>query len=183
MDVAKTMGKTVKISQVSAAELDQTIASFATILTACVEDGASVGFVMPFSVAESGHYWRMKILPPVREGRLILLAAYVGDQLAGTVQLNCNTMPNQPHRADVSKLLVHPDFRRRGIAKLLMAKLESEAKTRQRSLLTLDTRAGDTAEPLYKSLGFQTVGTIPGFAVDPYSDKLDATTIMYKQLV
>jgi ribosomal protein S18 acetylase RimI-like enzyme len=80
-------------------------------------------------------------------------------------------------------LLVHPDFRRRGLARALMAELEAHARMLGRSLLTLDTRTGDRAEPLYASLGYETVGVIPRFCRDPFAaDKLDGTTIMYKVL-
>ncbi|MOA63582.1 Acetyltransferase [compost metagenome] len=79
---------------------------------------------------------------------------------------------------------MHPDFRRRGIARALLAEAEALAGRRGRSLITLDTRTGDSAEPLYASMGYRTVGTIPGFSRDPRDvGKLDATTIMYKQLV
>ncbi len=103
-------------------------------------------------------------------------------RIAGSVQLDYDTPPNQPHRAEVRKLLVHPDFRRRGIAKALMAALESRAAELGRSLLTLDTRTGDMAEPLYVSLGYQTAGIIPGYCRDPFKDHFDPTTIMYKAL-
>ena len=91
--------------------------------------------------------------------------------------------PNQPHRAEVRKLLVHPDFRRQGIARHLMREAEAHAVRIGRSLLTLDTRTGDSAEPLYTSLGYVTVGQIPHFSRDPQdAGKLDATTIMYKRV-
>ncbi|WP_241114278.1 GNAT family N-acetyltransferase, partial [Achromobacter insuavis] len=98
-------------------------------------------------------------------------------------QLDCDTPPNQPHRAEIRKLLVHPDFRRRGIARELMQAAEAAAVTAGRSLITLDTRTGDNAEPLYTSLGYRTVGVIPGFARDARDpNRLDGTTIMYKPL-
>jgi ribosomal protein S18 acetylase RimI-like enzyme len=90
---------------------------------------------------------------------------------------------NQPHRAEVSKLLVHPEYRRRGLARRMMLELEGRAGKFRKTLLTLDTRTGDAAEPLYASLGFQTTGIIPGYCLDPdATGRLDATTIMYKQL-
>jgi ribosomal protein S18 acetylase RimI-like enzyme len=98
------------------------------------------------------------------------------------VQLSTDTPPNQPHRAEVTKLLVHPDFRRRGIARALMAELEVRAAALKRTLITLDTRTGDSAEPLYASMGYKTVGTIPDFCVDPFGERLYPTTIMYKTL-
>jgi ribosomal protein S18 acetylase RimI-like enzyme len=82
----------------------------------------------------------------------------------------------------VRKLLVHPDFRRRGIGKALMTEAERLASDLGRSLITLDTRTGDKAEPLYQSLGYTVAGVIPGYCRDPFEDRLDATTIMYKVL-
>jgi hypothetical protein len=98
------------------------------------------------------------------------------------VQLDYNTPPNQPHRAEVTKLMVHPEARRGGIARALMAALEHRATALGRSLITLDTRTGDMAEPLYTSLGYQTVGVIPGYCRDTIEDRYDPTTIMYKTL-
>jgi hypothetical protein len=90
-------------------------------------------------------------------------------------------MPNQPHRADVMKLLVDPRARRRGLARALMLAIEKEAARGGRWLLTLDT-AGDAAERLYRSLGYTAAGAIPSYARDPLVDRFDATTIMYKDL-
>ena len=99
------------------------------------------------------------------------------------MQLDLDTPPNQTHRGEVSKLLVHPSIRRRGIAQRLMVRLEAEARSCGRTLITLDTRTGDKAEPLYASLGYVVAGVIPGYARDPREDRLDATTYMYKRLL
>ena len=163
--------------------VEQRIGQFSALLQACVHDGASISFVMPFSLNDAEAFWRGKVLPGVAAGSSLLLAAEAEGRIAGSVQLDHDTPPNQPHRAEVRKLLVHPDFRRRGLARALMAKLEAHARLLRRSLLTLDTRTGDCAEPLYASLGYQTVGVIPNFCRDPFAaDKLDGTTIMYKAL-
>lgn len=167
----------------SAGDLDRRLDDFAEVLHACVRDGASVGFVLPYGRAEAAAFWREKIRPPLAAGGRLLLAAEADGRLAGTVQLIHDTLPNQPHRAEVSKLLVHPDFRRRGIARALMAELEHRARGMRRTLLTLDTRTGDDAERLYTALGFRTTGVIPGWCLhteDP--TRLDDTTIMYKTL-
>jgi ribosomal protein S18 acetylase RimI-like enzyme len=118
----------------------------------------------------------------VRDGRRLLLVAWAHERIAGSVQLDYDTPANQPHRAEIRKLLVHPAFRRQGIARQLMAEIERHAIRLQRSLITLDTRTGDNAEPLYRSLGYQTTGIIPGYCRDTITERLDATTIMYKNL-
>ncbi len=154
----------------------------AAVLHACVHAGASVNFILPFSEDDAGGFWIQKVLPAVCAGARTLLVAEIGGRIAGTVLLDVDTPPNQPHRAEVSKLLVHPDFRRRGIARALMADLERLARAMGRSLITLDTRTGDAAEPLYASLGYQAAGVIPGYCRDPFDHTLDSTTIMFKAL-
>lgn len=172
----------VAITSFTAEDLEREMAGFAELLHACVEDGASVSFILPFTMGESEAFWRGKVLPALREGGLVLLVARMGGRIAGSVQLDHDTPPNQPHRAEVRKLLVHPQFRRRGLAKALMLALERVAQKKRRSLLTLDTRTGDKAEPLYAALGYRTVGVIPDFCRDTLSERLDGTTIMYKRL-
>jgi hypothetical protein len=170
------------ITTLSAEDLVRHLSELGALLRACVHDGASVGFVLPYGVDESEAFWRGKVLPSLRAGTLVLFVARHGDSIAGTVQLDYDTMPNQRHRAEVRKLLVHPARRRQGIARALMTELESRARQLQRSLLTLDTRTGDKAEPLYAALGYQTVGVIPQFCRDTQEERLDSTTIMYKAL-
>ncbi|HAT31447.1 MAG TPA: GNAT family N-acetyltransferase [Janthinobacterium sp.] len=174
--------KHTRISLFSAQELAAHLPQLGALLHACVQDGASVNFVLPFTQAEGETFWRDKVLPGVRGGALSLLVARRDGVIAGTVQLDCDTPPNQPHRAEVRKLLVHPAWRRRGIAQALMDELESLASRRGRSLLTLDTRSGDRAEPLYGARGYRTAGVIPGFCRDPLNGRLDSTTLMYKAL-
>jgi hypothetical protein len=152
------------------------------LLHACVLAGASVNFVLPFTREEADAFWREKVIEPARRRGRILLVARSGERIVGTVMLDVETPPNQPHRAEVTKLLVHPGARRRGIGRALMAALEETASDLGRSLLTLDTRTGDAAEPLYASLGYVTVGTIPRYCRATESERLDATTIMYKHL-
>jgi ribosomal protein S18 acetylase RimI-like enzyme len=102
----------------------------------------------------------------VAAGTRILLAAWDDAVLVGTVMLDFPTAPNQPHRAEVQKLLVHPAARRRGLARALMLRAEQEARRAGRSLLTLDTRADDAAETLYRAMGWQEAGRIPGYALN-----------------
>ena len=167
---------------VPADEIERRLVELGGLLHACVEAGASVNFVAPFAPADAEAFWRLKVLPPARSGHRTVLVAEEGTTIAGSVQLGTDTPPNQPHRAEVTKLLVHPDFRRRGIARALMQALEAEARRQGRTLLTLDTRTGDAAEPLYACLGYVTVGVIPGYSLDTARERLEATTIMYKML-
>ena len=156
------------------------------LLQACVHDGASIGFILPFGVAASQAFWTDNVLPAVARGVRLLLVAEVDGRVAGAVQLDWDTNPNQAHRAEVRKLLVAPALRRRGIARLLMQAVEAEARRLPRRLprrlLTLDTRSDDHAQALYLSLGYAVAGSIPAYALAPAGDRLDATTIMYKQL-
>jgi ribosomal protein S18 acetylase RimI-like enzyme len=171
------------VSALAEADLDAALPALAALLRDCVAAGAAVSFVQPFPLAEAEAFWRRKVRPGVAAGTTLLLVAREGERIAGSVQLDCDTPPNQPHRGEVRKLLVHPDFRRRGLARLLMTELERRAAARGRTLLTLDTRTGDKAEPLYAGLGYVTVGPIPAYSLDPGgSGRLEATTIMYKQL-
>jgi ribosomal protein S18 acetylase RimI-like enzyme len=172
----------VTVSPLSGNEAIDHVAALGALLHACIHAGASIGFVLPFTVAEGETYWRNKVLPRVRDGVVILLVARMHGRIAGSVQLDYDTPPNQPHRAEVRKLLVHPDCRRQGIAKALMAAIERWAAALGRSLLTLDTRTGDHAVPLYTALGYLTAGIIPGYCRDPFEAKLDPTTVMYKAL-
>lgn len=177
-----TSAASFAIAPLSADDLALRLAEFGALLKACVEDGASIGFVLPFAAEEARAYWRDKVLPGLRGGGLILLAAEQAGRVVGTVQLDHDTFPNQRHRAELRKLLVHPDFRRRGIARMLVAEIERSAGELGRRLITLDTRTGDTAEPLYTSLGYRIAGIIPGYCRDAIADRLDPTTVMYKAL-
>ncbi|OZI46064.1 GNAT family N-acetyltransferase [Bordetella genomosp. 5] len=173
---------TVTIETVTPRTLGDLLPALAQVLHACVSQGASVGFVAPFTAADSEAWWRRRIAPALEEGGLVLLAARQGGEVVGTVQLDCDTPANQPHRAEVRKLLVHPRARRAGVARQLMVAIEASARERGRTLLTLDTRSGDHAEPLYLGMGYVVAGRIPGYARASDADRLDATTIMYKEL-
>jgi GNAT superfamily N-acetyltransferase len=172
----------ISISALSPDDLEVRLEELAALMRDCVEAGASINFILPFSQDESLAFWRDRVLPPTRGGLRTVLVAQEAGRIVGSVQLNCDTPPNQRHRADVTKLLVHPSCRRKGIARALMEALEREARIRDRPLLTLDTRSGDSAEPLYLSMGYETVGVIPGFSRDTAEERLDATTIMFKRL-
>ena len=171
-----------ELSYFSAEDIDARVEGLGALLRACVHGGAGVHFVLPFAQSDSEAFWRQSVLPGVAQGLRHLLVAQRNGRIAGSVQLDRDTPPNQPHRADVTKLLVHPDFRRQGIARALMVELEALARREGRSLLTLDTVTGDKAEPLYASLGYETVGVIPGYSLHPSRARLEGTTVMYKAL-
>lgn len=172
----------ISVLSVSPDAFESHLDGLTDLLHACVHGGASINFVLPFSRDDSAAFWRQKVLPALSAGTRTLLIAHERNRVAGSVQLDCDTPPNQPHRAEITKLMVHPDDRRRGIARALMAQIETVAKRRGRRLITLDTRTGDAAEPLYQSLGYHIAGIIPDYCRDPFSDRLDATTIMHKSL-
>jgi len=172
----------IQIQSATEDEFKSALAALSDILYQCVLQGASVGFIQPFDQRQSSNYWLEKVLPDLATGAVVVYLAKVDGIVVGCVQLGLATPANQTHRADVAKLLVHPQYQRRGIARKLMLQLESHALQVGRSLLTLDTKTGDSAEPLYLSLGYINCGTIPNFAKDPVLNRLDATTIMYKSL-
>jgi GNAT superfamily N-acetyltransferase len=163
-------------------EVKPVLSGLAELLHAAVHAGASVGFVLPFAVADAEGFWRERVLPGIESGERRVLLARWDERIVGTVQLMPAAMPNQRHRAEVAKLLVHPEARRRGIARQLMLDLEPIARQEGRTLLTLDTRTGDAAEPLYLALGYKVAGVIPGYARGPHGPELEATTVMYKVL-
>lgn len=176
------MQSDVHIAELAGRDIEESLGELGELLRACVHDGASVGYVLPFGEADAVAFWRERVLPAVQSGSRLLWVARRDGRIVGSVQLDHDTPPNQPHRAEVRKLLVHPEARRQGISRGLMAALERRARMLGRSLLTLDTRTGDVAEPLYLSLGYRIVGVIPGYCLDPAGSHLDPTTIMYKAL-
>ena len=170
------------VSSLSADDIARRAGELAELLVACVHDGASIGFVLPFGRGEAEAFWTKKVLPGVRDGTRVVLAAEANGRIVGSVQLNHDTPANQPHRADVNKLIAHPAFRRRGMARALMGEIERIAGRLGRRLLVLDTRTGDSAEPLYISMGYSVSGVIPGYCLDVTKAQLDSTTVMYKAL-
>lgn len=145
----------------------------AEILMRCVDTGASVSYLPPLAPEVARGFWR-KVTSEVAVGSRVLLVAWRDGRLAGTVQLDLGTPENQPHRAEVAKLLVDPAERRHGVGRALMLRAEQAAQRLGRRLLTLDTSAGDVAEPLYRSLGWQEAGRIPGYALGAERVEQDA---------
>jgi GNAT superfamily N-acetyltransferase len=161
---------------IGARELDQ----LADVLTDCVAGGASVNFMSSFSKDEARAFFD-KVATGVAPGDIVLLAARLDGRIVGTVQLGLDTPPNQRHRADVKKMLVHRSARGRGIGAALMAAIENEARRRGRWLLVLDTVPGESGHRLYLRAGWQQSGTVPDYALFP-DGRLCDTAIMWKRL-
>ncbi|PYN83740.1 MAG: GNAT family N-acetyltransferase [Candidatus Rokuibacteriota bacterium] len=158
----------------------QHLQSLTELLQDAVDSGASVGFLRPLTKPTARAYWQT-VQRAVGADHRILLAAFEGDALVGSVQLDLAGMPNGSHRAEVMKLLVHRRARRRGIARALMGAIEESARGSGRQLLVLDTRVGDAAEQLYTKLGYSKAGIIPRYARRS-TGELDATVFMYRWL-
>jgi GNAT superfamily N-acetyltransferase len=167
------------LRSLSAEEAAACSTQLAKVLLDCVEGGASVSFMLPMEEEKALQFWR-GVADSVGRGERTLIVAEDAQGIAGTVQLITDMPDNQPHRADVAKLLVDRRARGAGIGRRLMEAVEEAARTQHRSLLVLDT-ANATAERLYERLGWQRVGAIPDYACLP-SGELCATTFFFKRL-
>ena len=153
--------------------------ALADVLVDCVEGGASVSFMLPMARDKALAFWR-QVADGAARGERVLLVAEDADGIVGTVQLIFDQPENQPHRADVAKMLVHRRARRRGLGEALMRAAEGEAAREGKTLLVLDT-ADDTAARLYARVGWQRAGTIPRYALLPGGGEC-ATTYFYRSL-
>jgi GNAT superfamily N-acetyltransferase len=170
----------VEVRQLTATEGRQYLGALADVLLDCVAGGASVSFMASLTRADAELFFE-KAAREVEEGRRILLAAFDGEALIGTVQIVAAAAPNQPHRADVAKLLVHRSARGRGVGRSLMDAIEEAARGAGKTLLVLDTVTGDSAERLYQRMGWTRLGVIPNYALYPDGRWCD-TTVFYKEL-
>ena len=168
------------IRRLDAAAARAAVDGLAAVLLDCVEGGASVSYMAPFSHADACAVFET-VVRDVEHGRRVLLAAFDDEALVGTVQVNLATPPNQPHRGDIAKLLVRRSARRRGIAAQLMEAAEREALAEGKTVLVLDTVTGDAAERLYERVGWTRVGVIPNYALYQDGRSCD-TTVFYKSL-
>ena len=171
-----------RIEQISVDVLRTELADFSQLLTACVQAGASIGFMAPFGLEKAEAFWA-GIADKVDAGdRLIWTARDESTgALLGTVQLIIGLPDNQPHRGDVAKLMVSPKARRRGVARQLMLALEDEARARGLRTLVLDTVTGSPADALYRQLGWIEVGPVPDYALFPDGTPC-STTFFYRAL-
>jgi GNAT superfamily N-acetyltransferase len=159
---------------------DAQVQALADLLVDCVANGASVGFMHPLEKATAIAFWR-RVADGVASGERALLIAEDETGVVGTVHLILALPENQPHRADLTKMLVHPRARRRGLGAALMEAAEELARDCGRTLLVLDTVTGSDAERLYARLGWVRVGEIPEFALLSHGG-LWGTMVFYKKL-
>jgi GNAT superfamily N-acetyltransferase len=154
--------------------------ALAEVLHACVQTGASVGFVLPFTLDPARAFWD-GVGASLAAGQRHVLVARLEGHIVGTVQLVFAPQDNGRHRAEVAKMLVHPQARRQGIARALMQAVEAAARQRGLRLLVLDTATGREAEPLYRGLGYALTGVVPIYAAD-LSGGFVASSFMHKEL-
>jgi GNAT superfamily N-acetyltransferase len=162
--------------------IERHLESLSRILADSVASGAAISFMSPLSHEDAAQFWRGDVGPEVSAGRRVLFGATRDGELLGTVQLLTAMPPNQSHRCEIAKMIVHPRARRLGIGRRLMTSALDRARALGKTLVTLDTRTGDVAEPLYASVGFAAAGVIPDFAWDPDGKAKHATTYMFCRL-
>ena len=169
----------IRVDEISNGDAYRQIDKLAALLIDAVESGASVSFMAGLSPGEAEAFWE-EAIAGIPTGRTLLFSAFSGAELVGTVLMHPAGKPNQPHRADVAKMLVHRRARRRGIGAALMRAAEDAARAAGKTLLVLDTASSD-AERLYERLGWTRVGPVPGYALLPDGHPCD-TTIFYKPI-
>jgi GNAT superfamily N-acetyltransferase len=170
----------VEIRRLTAEDGRHCVGQLADVLLDCVAGGASVSFMASLTQAEAESFFE-GVVEGVERGDRILLAAFLDSKLVGTVQVVFPWPPNQPHRADIAKLLVARPARKQGVAQRLMEHAEEASRLAGKTLLVLDTVTGDNAERLYTRMGWTRVGVIPNYALFPDGRWCD-TTIFWKQL-
>ena len=173
-----SVAREIVIRRLDGGELDAHLDGLAAVLADCVAGGASVSYMAPFTHEDARAVFDA-FAADAGQGRRVILAAFDDGRVVGTVQIVLAVPPNQPHRGDIAKLLVHRSARRRGIARLLMESAEAEARVEGKSLLVLDTVTGDPAERLYQRMGWNRVGVIPNYALYPDGRFCD-TTVFWK---
>jgi GNAT superfamily N-acetyltransferase len=175
------MSETVTVRRLGAGEAAASIEALADVLVDCVEGGASVSFMLPLGRDKALAFWRGVADGVARGERALLVAEDGAGRIVGTVQLVMGMPDNQPHRADVAKMLVHRRARRAGVAQRLMEALDEVAQAEGKNVLVLDTVTGGDAERLYERAGWQRAGVVPKYALMP-SGEFCATTFFYKHL-
>jgi len=172
---------TVTIRRVCAEEAQACVDGLADVLIDCVEGGASVSFMLPIGREKAIAFWR-EVADDVQQGaRILLVAEDEAGQIVGTVQVITAQPENQPHRADIAKMLVHRRARRNGVAQQLMIAAELAARQEGKTVLVLDTVTGGAADRLYQRVGWHRVGDVPNYALMP-TGELSGTTFYCKQI-
>ncbi|KVO72933.1 acetyltransferase [Burkholderia ubonensis] len=175
------MTEPITIRRVSGDEVTTYIDALSDVLIDCVEGGASVSFMLPISRDTAARFWRQVADGVIRGERILLVAERADGRVVGTVQLITALPENQPHRADVAKMLVHRDARRQGVGARLMAAADNAGRAAGKAVLVLDTVTGSDAARLYERAGWQRVGDVPNYALMP-DGRYCATTFFHKQL-
>jgi hypothetical protein len=170
----------ISIRTIPASELKYAITDLVDGLRETVNGGAPLGFMPPITRSQARDYW-ISVLSELQAGSRILLAAYAGDRIVGSGQIELSQRPNSPHRATIQRLFVAPSARGQGVGTALMAALEAVARENGRSLIMLNTRHGEAPETFYLSLGYKLVGVIPGWTIGPEGERYDHVE-MYKEL-
>ena len=170
----------LQIAAVDGRQARSLVSALADILIDCVERGASVSFMSPLSRTTAEAFW-IGVAIGVERGDRVLLIARLAGRIVGTVQVVFAGPENQPHRADVAKMLVRGDARKRGIGAALMRAAEAAARDAGKTLLVLDAVTGGDGERLYERLGWSRIGVIPGYALFPDGRSCD-TTFFYMVL-
>jgi ribosomal protein S18 acetylase RimI-like enzyme len=155
-------------------------AGLSEILIEAVAHGGSVSFMHPLSFADAARFWDASLASADR-GERVVLGAFDADRLVGTVTLLLDLPPNQPHRAEIAKMITRLSHRHRGIATALLRAAETSAIARGRTLLVLDTAVDDGASALYEGVGFMLAGIIPDYALKPHGG-FTGTKIYWKRL-
>ncbi|MGK7654692.1 GNAT family N-acetyltransferase [Roseovarius sp. B08] len=171
-----------RIAALTGPALDRNLDNLARLLIDTVADGAAVGFLHTLDPETARAFWQTDVFPEVTANRRNLFTAHLDNTLAGTVQLVTAMPSNQPHRAEIAKMMVHPTARRRGLGRMVLRAALNHARSLGKTNVTLDTRSGDASQSLYASVGFEVGGVIPDFALDPDGRTLHSTTYMYKRL-
>jgi GNAT superfamily N-acetyltransferase len=174
------MGLNVTVRRLDAAASAAAVPALSRILIDCVDGGASVSFMPPMTEEKATRFWTA-VAEGVARGERVLLVAEMDGEIVGTVQLVLALPENQPHRADVAKMLVHRSARRRGIAQRLMESVDTAARQEGKTLLVLDAVTDGDAARLYARVGWRRVGDIPNFALMPDGAPC-STTYFYKPL-
>ena len=172
----------VTVRRVKPDEAAACVGPLADVLIDCVEGGASVSFMAPLAREKALAFWRSVADGVERGERVLLVAETRAGRIVGTVQLILALPDNQPHRADVAKMLVHRDARRRGTAQRLIEAVDAEARRERRSVLVLDAVTGGDAARLYERAGWQIAGSVPKYALMPDGASYCATTFYFKHL-